>query len=136
MTKATLALLLFALTLLGGRVWAKDICVQDNYGSNWKFDKVKIPKPGKSTPIVGMYIDGGALPASGSASASSAGKVRVQLFVGGINPVTGSKSNLSVSMSLTDSLFNATGQVDSDGDYTSDGQVIWGNVDCSTVTIP
>lgn len=115
---------------------AKDACVSLFSGTGTLvFHKVKpVKKAGKTTPLYGVYLQGGnKAAASGSATMGADGQVVFGVFVHSLSPSFGNCLTFSV-VGAPD--FSGTGQFDNDGDFVADGPVTWTPVDCKTVAIP
>jgi hypothetical protein len=132
-----ISLIVAVLTLwMPSAAFAKDACVSLFGGTaTLVFHKVKsIKKPGKTTPLQGVYIIGDAkAAASGSATMGANGEVVFGVFVHSMDPVLSNNITFTV-VGAPD--FSGSGRLDSDGDFLPDGFVTWTPIDCKTVTIP
>lgn len=120
-----------------GAAFAKDICLQDNFGTFFIFTKVKL-KNGSTAALTGQRIVGALgitnqLPLSGSVTMNSAGTtITAGIFIHGL--VTG--NDITVNWTGEPGTLAGTGFIDDNGDYVSDVPVTLDSVSCSTIVIP
>lgn len=114
-----------------GQAWARDICVQDNFGEYWRFRRVgSLSGTGKIVPLSGVKLIGTANAAvDGTAVKLADGTVNIGLFVHSMTPP---RSNFTVTL-RSDMNFSGGGFFDSNGDYLSDGAISFSNADCSSI---
>lgn len=123
----------FLSCLLSGSVFAKEVCVKDNFGLFWRLNRGKaLDSPGKALPLAGIYDVGGLnAPVSGSVIILSKTVLRIGVFVHGAQAAQFS-SNLTATVQ-GDQQFNASGVFDNNGDFFTDGVMTWTPVDCQTL---
>jgi hypothetical protein len=123
---------------------AGDICVVDSLGSVFRFTHVKSFAPGRAVPLSGIwsagpglvaYTPGETAPVDGTAESPCPGRVEIGVFVHSAKP--GHGNNFTAEM-VGDTLFNAFGGFDSNGDFGLDAVPTpykWSTVDCRTIGI-
>lgn len=130
MKKFAVAAVAAALLPLSAPVMAKDICLQADWGSYFKFKNVKSLKPNKITPLVGAYLEGGqTVPVSGSAIVRADGTVRYGVHVYSIMY----SNSFTLHISAADATMAGTGGWDNDGNMTQNGAATMTAVDCKTL---
>jgi len=140
--KKTSSLLLGASFLLASTIAsplvanAADVCLSDGFGHKYVFKKVKaLKKPGAVSPLSGIFLPltGGAFPVAGTALVRADLSVVVGILVHGTSALLGNTFSADWS---ADTTLAGTGTYDGDGEYESDGAIVFTSLDCKTVTIP
>ena len=121
---------------MSSSVLARDVCLQDDFGDTYIFNKVPRLRPGAAIPLTGVELLGtSAAPLEGSAFLNTAGtQGRFGIFVHTL--VTGAGGNNFTVEWNGDATFAGTGFFDASGSFTSDGPLTFNLVDCSTVVVP
>lgn len=115
---------------------AKDLCIQDNFNSEYVFRKVKsLKKPGQTSPLTGIYLSsqGGAYAVAGTALVRADLSIRVGIMIHATSAPTG---NSFLADWSADQTLAGTGTYDSDGDFQDDGAITFTAIECSSLTIP
>ena len=117
--------------------YAKDICVKDQYGIHYIFNRVRALRPGKAVALTGTYHPGDqSCPLTGSAVLTTGNQLRVALFVHCMAPI-GSNNFTVAAVGTPD--FNVAGDFDNNGDYEENnggtGYTL-SPLDCATVPVP
>ena len=138
-TRTPLALaLLVGLLGAAAPAFARDVCVADNGGGTFVFQKVKKFKTGRAVALNGLYVGSPpeTFPVHGSAVLRPSGNVEAGVLVHSMSAGIFSGNNFTASMQVTTGL-EGTGGIDTDGDYVANSTTYtWTAVDCSTVAIP
>jgi hypothetical protein len=116
---------------------ARDVCLQDNSGNTWVFQKVKKFKPTRTVALTGIYIAAGeTFPVQGVGVLRPSGNLEVGVFVHDMSGAIFTENNFAASMQTTPGL-EGTGGIDNDGDHQVDlANFAWSAVECDTVTVP
>ena len=116
-------------------VLARDVCLQDDVGDTYVFNKVPRLRPGAAIPLTGFeFFGSSAAPLEGSAFLNAAGtEARFGIFVHAL--AFGGANNFTIEWT-GDTTFAGTGFFDASGSFTSDGPLTFNVVDCSTVVLP
>lgn len=118
---------------------AADICVTDQSGREYRFEKPKFPKkPGKVVPLLGSVrtvpqeVDAFAWgPVQGSAMYHIGGPDLIVLAI-----VAQTQGAVHTARMTVDRSFAGTGFGDFAGDYSSDTFLTWTAADCDTSSLP
>ena len=121
---------------LGSAAWAPDVCLVNSGNDFIVLRKVKTLHPGGSVPLNGFHyyksLSPSPAPVDGTAVMTADGTVLAGLFVHGI-----ARGSINYSLEWkTDMTFAGVINGDSDGDFKSDGAIVYVPIDCKTVPLP
>jgi hypothetical protein len=122
---------------LGSAAWARDVCLEFSGDNFLVLRKVKTLHPGGSVPLNGFLYDKtfpnpSVAPVEGSAVMKADGTVLVGLFV---HNLAESSNNYTLEWT-TDMTFAGSVKFDNDGDFLSNGAVMYHPIDCKSVPLP
>jgi hypothetical protein len=118
---------------------AADICVTDQSGREYRFEKPKLPKkPGKVFPLVGSVRT---VPQIVDAFSWGPVQGSSMYFIGGpdlivVAIVAQTQGAVHTARMTVDRTFSGTGLGDFAGDYSSNTALTWTAVDCDTSSLP
>jgi hypothetical protein len=119
---------------LGSTAWARDVCLAFSGNTYIVLRKVKSLRPGVSVPLNGFYYYPGVYtaPVDGSAVMKADGTVLAGLFV---HALAEGSNNYTLEWK-TDATFAGLIKYDNDGDFSSNGGMMFNAIDCKTVPLP
>ena len=130
-----LALAVCLFTLVTAPALAKDLCLTDG-SDHYVFTNVKLPKPGRSAPLIGQTVGAPATPITGTMTRSGDGtKVFVGIVAHGMI-VAVDQNGFTAVWTGDPKTLAGSGRFDNTGDLRSDGDINFSAVDCKTIVIP
>jgi hypothetical protein len=131
MKRIALLVAIFLVGLTTVPAFAKDLCVQNDFGQLLKFDRVQLLK-GKTTVLAGRFhplADDTNLPFNGAVTLDS-DNITTRIGVLSFPDVSGIPVAVGWTM-VGDKSFNATGSFDNSPFSGTDGADIWTHVSCA-----